>query len=380
MRYSLETLCVHSGTIDDRLTWGTRSPLFPSNSHKHLVAQEDLYPRHSNVANQRAVAEKLRDLEQGEKALVFSSGMAAISTALLSHLRHGDHLIMQKGIYSGTFRFAANHLPKIGVEVSLVAGSKRDDFLSQMRPNTRAIYIETPTNPLLEVLDIEMIAEVAALHGLTTFIDNTIATPINQTPIRYGIDIVLHSATKFLGGHGDITAGVAIGSESHILPMIEYVNDFGGCLNPQTCHLLERSLLTLAIRMAKVNENAMKLAVLLNEHPSVTAVHYPGLTSHPSHEVAKRQMAGFGGVLSFELDPRIDVTAFQNRLKLVVPANSMGEATTTLNSPFQASTSFRSLVAEQRRNVDVSHQLIRMSAGIEGFDDLSLDLLQALAP
>lgn len=378
MKYSIDTACVHAGTIIDGATRGTRTPLYPSNSHLHLEMREDVYPRHSNLPNQRAVADKLCALEQGEMALMFSSGMAAISTALLAHLRAGDHLLLQTGVYSGAANFARRHLPPLGIEVSFTEGTSRAAFEKGCRTNTKAIYIETPTNPLLGIVDLVMIAEVAASRGLITLIDNTVATPINQTPLTAGIDIVLHSATKFLGGYGDVSAGAAIGSQVLLAPMFDYINDYGGSLNPQACHLLERSLLTLALRIDRINHNAIKLAEMLMRHPSVSSVRYPGLPDHPGHETAKKQMTGFGGLLTFEARDHVDLRAFQRALQLVMPANSMGELATTLNSPFEASSSFRSLTEAQQKEMGVSRKMIRMSVGIENFHDLSADLDQAL--
>lgn len=378
MKYFIDTACVHAGTIIDHATWGTRTPLYPSNSHLHLEMDEDVYPRHSNLPNQRAVADKLCALEQGEMALMFSSGMAAISTALLTHLRSGDHLLVQAGIYSGAANFARCHLPPLGIEVSFTEATSRAAFADMFRPNTKAIYIETPTNPLLGIVDMTMVAELAAQRDLVTLIDNTIATPINQNPLTAGIDIVLHSATKYLGGYGDISAGAAVGSQALLAPMVDYINDYGGCLNPQSCHLLERSLLTLALRIDRINHNALLLAEMLERHPCVSSVRYPGLPTHPGYETAKFQMTGFGGLLTFEVENHVNLCTFQNALQLVIPANSMGEVATTLNSPFEASTSFRNLTEAQQREMGVSRNMIRMSVGIENIDDLSADLDQAL--
>ena len=199
-----------------------------------------------------------------------------------------------------------------------------------------------------------MVAEIAANRGCLTLIDNTVATPINQNPLAAGIDIVLHSATKYLGGYGDISAGTAIGSQALLAPMVDYINDYGGCLNPQACHLLERSLLTLALRIERINQNALKLAEMLAQHPCVSSVRYPGLPDHPGHEIARQQMKGFGGLLTFEVREHVDLRAFQKALQLVIPANSMGEVATTLNSPFEASTSFRNLTEAQQKAMGVS--------------------------
>lgn len=378
MNHTPETNCVHAGTILDKATGGTRSPLYPSNSHLHLEMDEDVYPRHSNLPNQRAVSEKLCALENGEMALLFSSGMAAISTALLTHLEAGDHLVVQTGVYSGATNFARQHLRSLGIEVSFTRDNSLKAFEEAVQKNTKALYIETPTNPLLGIVDLYMVANLASERSIITLIDNTVATPINQNPITAGIDIVLHSATKYLGGFGDITAGAAIGSKNLLEPMIPHINNYGGCLNPQACHLLERSLMTLALRIGRINQNALSLAEMLMEHPSVSSVRYPGLPSHQFHQIAKQQMLGFGGLLTFELENHLDIRQFQKALQLVMPANSMGEVATTLNSPFEASSSFKNLTEGERSSMGISRNLIRMSVGIESFRDLSADLDQAL--
>ncbi|SIO94519.1 trans-sulfuration enzyme family protein [Vibrio spartinae] len=377
---SKQTIAVHSGTIKDDMHGGILSPLFPSSSHRHLDMNEDVYPRHANLPNQRAVAQKMCALESGgEAALILSSGMAAISTAMLSHLKAGDHIVLQNSVYSGALKFVQNHFLKLGITYSVSESCDVESILKAVNSNTRAIYIETPTNPLLKIMDIERLVKFAKSKGLFTFIDNTIATPINQNPLDLGVDMVLHSATKFLGGHGDVSGGVAVGSEASISLMTDYMNDFGGCLNAQACHLLERSLRTLAIRMDKVNQNALELASRLNEHPNITKVHYPGLPSHENHKIACDQMRGFGGMVSFELSHKFDATSFQRQLNLITPSNSLGDLETTLNSPYQASSSFRSLSPQEQKKSGVTTQLIRMSVGIEDVSDLYEDLNQALS-
>ena len=376
---SKETIAVHSGTITDEMNGGILSPLFMSSSHRHLDMDDDVYTRHGNLANQRAVANKMCALESGgEAALVLSSGMAAFATAMLSHLKAGDHIVLQNGVYSGALKFVKHHFARLGITYSISERCDVESVIEAVNSNTRLVYIETPTNPLLKIINIELLAKFTRKKGIFTVIDNTVSTPINQNPLEYGIDLVLHSATKFLGGHGDISGGVAVGSENSVGLMTEYMNDFGGCLNAQSCHLLERSLRTLAIRMNKINRNAIELATRLNNHPGVTKVYYPGLPEHDSHHIACEQMRGFGGVVSFEIAPKFDPTGFQRKLKLIVPSNSLGDLETTLNSPYQASSSFQSLSEEEQRKSGVTRQLIRMSVGIENVDDLYDDLLQAL--
>ena len=374
-----DTQCVHAGRIIDPNSKGLKTPLYPSNSHLHLEMGEDTYPRHSNTLNQRAVARKLCSLEHGELALVFSSGMAAISTALLASLSAGDHLVLQRGVYSGTVIFVIEELAKRGITASVTNGVTREDFEHELNSHTKAVFIESPTLPYLETVDIDMVADFAKSNGLISFIDNTIATPINQNPLLHGIDIVLHSASKFLGGHGDISAGVAIGKANHIRPMSEFVNIYGGCLCPQMSHMLERSIETLSLRMEKINHNAMTVADFLNSRTGIKDVYYPGITGNSGHETALKQMHGFGGIVSFILDDDRDPILFQRSFNLIQPANSMGELATTVNSPLQASSSTRKLQSKNIIKRQIPEGLIRMSVGIESSDDILNDLELALS-
>lgn len=375
---SKDTICVRSGTIIDPVTGGVRSPLFPSTSNSYLDAAEDYYPRHGNLPNQRSVAVKLSDLEQGEDALLVCSGMSAIVFSLAGILRSGDHLVVQEQLYSGALRFITTHLKRIGVEFSVATGPAPEDFEGVIRPNTKAFYLESPTNPLLSIVDIRALVSVAQKHGILTLFDNTLATPINQNPLSLGIDLVIHSATKFLGGHGDLSGGAIIGARHLVQSCQELVHDVGGYLDPNTCHLLERSLLTLSIRIERINANALRLAHFLDDHPNISRVYYPGLPTHPAHRVAQTQMIAYGGIVSFELAATISPKHFQKQLRLIMPANSLGEVVTTLNSPTLASSSFAGLSKEQKLRSGINDQLVRMSVGIESFEDLREDLDAAL--
>lgn len=378
IRYSKDTICVRSGTIIDAATGGVRSPLFPSTSNSYLDTAEDYYPRHGNLPNQRSLAVKLSHLEQGEDALLVGSGMSAIALSLAAHLKRGDHLVAQHPLYSGALKFITKHLKPLGVAFTLASSPSPADFERAIRPNTKAFYLESPTNPLLSIVDIRALVSLARKHGILTFFDNTLATPINQNPLLLGVDIVIHSATKFLGGHGDLSGGAIIGARHLVERSKGLVHDVGGYLDPNTCHLLERSLLTLSIRIERINANAQRLALFLNDHPNISRVHYPGLPCHPAHHIARSQMVGFGGVVSFELAAAIDPKHFQKRLRLITPANSLGEVVTTLNSPTLASSSYASLSKEQKLGSGINDSLVRMSVGIESFDDLRDDLDAAL--
>ncbi|MCL4134882.1 UNVERIFIED_CONTAM: hypothetical protein GTU68_039976, partial [Idotea baltica] len=295
--------------------------------------------------------------------MVFSSGMAAISTTLISLLSKGDHLVVQHGLYGGTSNFIRKELPRMGIDFSYATSTKAVDIATMIRPETKVIYIETPSNPLLTITDIVAVAKLAKQRGILTVIDNTFASPINQKPLNLGIDISLHSATKYLGGHSDICAGVAVASQELVNTIASSAKNLGGSLNAETCSLLERSLKTLALRVRQQNENAQALAEFLHNHPKINRVNYPGLSSHVGHSIAKEQMTGFGGMLSFELADDIDPVGFQQRLKLIHASMSLGGVESTICS--SALTSHVYLSKEERLAEGIRDSLLRLSVGIE---------------
>ena len=366
---------MHAGTIRDDLNKGINSPVYTSTSFEFIDQEETVYPRYMNTPNEKAVAEKIASLEESESALVFSSGMAAISTVLFTFLSKGDHVVFQHGLYGGTSRFLDSELNRFGIEFSMAPSQSAEDIGACIKENTKLIYIETPSNPLLNITDIKAVARMGKDAGILTVIDNTFASPVNQQPCRHGIDVVVHSATKYMGGHSDILAGAVASSKELIRQVHETGLNFGGSLNAFTLYLLERSMKTLHIRVEKINENAMYLAIFLEAHPMVKHVNYPGLPGHPGHGIAKRQMSGFGGMLSFEVDGQ-DGISFQKRLKLIKPSMSLGGLETICSSP--AHTSHRHLGPEGRRSEGISEELIRLSVGIEDVEDLRSDLEQAL--
>ena len=370
------TACVHAGTIKDAATGGVNTPLYSSTAYAYLDQPQQLYPRYFNVPNQQAVIEKLCALEAAEAGLVFSSGMAAITTALLAHLRAGDHVVFQAGVYGGTHHFATHELVRYGIEHSFTEGTTRADFERELRPNTKIIYVETPSNPLLSIVDLEMVAALAReQEGVLSFIDNTFASPINQNPLAFGLDVVIHSGTKYLGGHSDICCGAVLASEEVIATIRHSALSFGGSLNAETCHLLERSLKTLELRVSRQNENAQRIAHALEEHGSIGRVFYPGLESHPAHMIARRQMSGYGGMLSFELKhPAPNV--FLSNLRLIQPAMSLGGVETTVCQP--AMTSHAKLTSDERLKLGITGGLMRLSVGIEDARELTHDIEQAI--
>lgn len=371
------SVCVHTGAIHDKQFGGVNSPIYTSAAFDYR-RDDVVYPRYGNTPNQKAISERIAALENGEAAMVFSSGMAAIYTALMAILKRGDHIIFQTDLYGGTHHLTQNELPQNGIECTLIDASNIENIEAAIQPNTKAIYIETPSNPTLKIIDIEAVATLAKANDLITLIDNTFASPINQRAIDFGIDIVLHSGTKYLGGHSDIIFGAAISSEALMNKIYSKSTIYGGTLNGSTCALIERSLKTLAIRVERQNENAMALAVFLDDLPMVRKVYYPGLASHEGFEIAKKQMFGFGGMLSFEL--RInhlnDVDLFLKHLKLVTPAVSLGGVESLITSP--RLTSHAKVSPEERRKMGVSDELLRLSVGIEAIEDLKADLLFAI--
>jgi len=371
---SVHTACVHAGTMTDEKTKGVNTPIYTSTSFEYLDIEEAVYPRYFNVPNTEALNRKISILEHGEAGLVFSSGMAAISSTILAFLNKGDHAIFQKGLYGGTFVLVTRELEKYGIEYDITPDNDIPFFENLIKPNTRMIYIETPSNPLLSIVDIARISELAKSRKLISVIDNTFASPINQNPIDLGIDIVLHSATKYLGGHSDICAGAAVSAEEYIKKIRKTALSLGGSLNAQTCYLLERSIKTLALRVERQNQNAQKIAEHLNGHTEIQHVYYPGLINHPGHNIAEKQMSGFGGMVSFEL-LHTDPVKFQKKLKLIRPSVSLGGVDTIICSSVM--TSHRHLSKEEREREGIRDNLLRLSVGIEDVKDIIEDMEQA---
>jgi len=371
-----ETLCVHSGTYHDNSTRGVNTPIFTSSAYDYLNRQDTPYPRYFNTPNQDAVVKKLCALEGAEDGVVFSSGMAAISTSILSFAGAGDHVILLDDLYGGTHAFATAEFQRLGIEYTFVA-TDSDSVREALRENTKVVVIESPTNPLLSVIDIRNVAKFAREHNLISVIDNTFATPINQNPIGMGIDIVAHSGTKYLGGHSDICCGFAITDKKKTQRIRSLARHLGGSLEATTCYLLERSLKTLAIRVQRQTENAFQIAHFLNKHPAIRKVNYPGLSNFGGYEIAKSQMEGFGAMLSFELDElKVDATRFVKQIKLIKPAVSLGGVDTTICAP--AVTSHAKMSAVERKRVGITDSLLRLSVGIEQVEDLIADIEEAL--
>lgn len=373
----LNTICTHVGELEDKQHKGAVSPLYMSTSYAFDDVEVKRYPRYFNTPNQEGLCKKIAALEHAESALIFGSGMAAVSTALMAFLKAGDHVVLQQTLYGGTYNLVTEEFSKYGIEYSFTQGWEASDFEEKIQKNTKVVYIETPSNPLLTITDLAAVAAIAKKNGIVSMIDNTFASPVNQNPIDFGIDVIIHSATKYMGGHSDICAGAVAASELHIERIFHLAKNFGGSLSDYTVWLLERSIKTMGIRVRAQNENAMAMAKYLYDHVAIDAVYYPGLPSHTGHELAKNQMKGFGGMLSFELKPFIDASKFQKSLKLIKSSMSLAGVESTLLSPAQTSHALMS--PEVRAEQGIRDGLIRFSVGIEEVEDLMEDIEQAIA-
>ncbi|SDB27814.1 cystathionine beta-lyase [Flavobacteriaceae bacterium MAR_2010_188] len=375
-KLGLNTICTHVGEVKDEQFKGAISPIYMSTSYEFDEVDVKRYPRYFNTPNQEYLSKKIAALENGETAMIFGSGMAAISTMFLAFLQKGDHIVVQNTLYGGTRNFIKEEFPKYGIEFTFTDGYQVADFKKAIQLNTKLIHIETPSNPLLTITDIRKIVQLAKERDIITSIDNTFASPVNQKPLDMGIDLVMHSATKYLGGHSDILAGAVVGSNEHMEKVWHVAKNLGGSLSDMMVWMLERSIKTLGLRVKAQNKNAMKLARFLSDLDEVAAVHYPGLETHPEHEIAASQMSGFGGMMSFELDVSLDAMKFQKSLKLIKSSMSLAGVESTMLSPHM--TSHALLSQEERDEQGISNGLIRFSVGIESAKDLKNDILQAL--
>ena len=371
----LNTICTHVGQVKDEQYGGSVSPIYPGTSYEYIDKEIDRYPRYSSTPNQEFLAKKIAALEETEEAIILGSGMAAISTSLLAFLSSGDHIVLQNDIYGGTRNLVEAQFKRYGIQYSFTDGLDIKSFEKEIKPNTKAIYIETPSNPLLKLVDIKEIADLSKSNGLISFIDNTFATPLIQKPHKLGIDIILHSATKYFGGHSDICAGAVASTSEHREIIWNLSKNIGGSLSDYTAWLLERSMKTLSVRFFAQQKNAVELANYLKDCQSIDKIYYPGLASHPGHDIAKKQMDGFGAVISFELNKKIDPKAFLKSLKMINPSMSFAGVESTMLSP--AETSHYLLTPEDRIAQGITDNLIRFSVGIEDVPDIQNDIEQA---
>jgi cystathionine gamma-synthase len=388
---NFSTLTVHAGEERRKPYHALTTPIVQSSTYTfedtasilRFVERKDAgeptgreeYGRYGNPT-QHAAERKIAALEGGERCLLFASGMNAITTTLLTLLSSGDHLIVVNGCYSRTQEFVREFLPRWGVEATFAPIDDPEALADAVRPNTRVIMSETPTNPYLRVMDLAAMTDIARQHGITTIIDSTFATPINLRPLEHGLDLVVHSATKYLGGHNDLLAGAVVGSRELVAQIKDAQGVLGGVGGPHDAYLLIRGLKTLDLRVRRQNENGQRVAEFLTEHPAIERVYYPGLPSHPDHEIARRQMTGFGGVVSFDIDGDLERTGrFVDRLRLPYVGPTLGG----VESVVRQQAIFASPDPEERRKLGVADNLVRYALGIEDAGDIIADLDQALA-
>jgi methionine-gamma-lyase len=340
------------------------------------VAPTEYYTRWGNPTTRQA-EDAIALLEGGERALVLGSGMAAITTAVLACVQSGDHIVAGRSLYAATLELFHTILPRWGIEVTFVSPTDPENFRRAIRANTKLLYVETPSNPRLDLTDLEAVARIAREHGLFTIADNTFATPYNQRPLALGIDAVVHSATKYLGGHHDLTAGVIVGSAAFIERCWKQAKIFGPTLSPFEAWLLIRGMKTFGLRLERQNANAQRIAEFLEGHPQIARVFYPGLPSHPQHDLARRQMRGFGGMIAFEVKGGREAgRQLVQSVRLITLAVSLGGVSSLIQHP--ASMSHGPIPEHERQATGITEGLIRLSVGIEDVEDLIADLEQAL--
>ncbi len=382
------TRAVHGGERDRPVSDAVTTPIFQTSTYWFKDSAElrayqegrlvrDEYGRYGNPT-WRAVERKLSDLEGAQDAVLFASGMCAATTTFLALLPRGGHLIVTSDCYRRTRQFCNEYLTKLDVETTVIEPANVDKLAAAIRPGSNLFFTESPTNPYLRVIDVPEAARVCHAHGVRVVIDSTFATPVNHRALADGADIVLHSATKYLGGHNDLLAGAAAGSRELIGELRKAVGVLGGCTDAHSAYLLLRGMKTLALRMERHNETALRVARALEAHPRVRRVWYPGLASHPDHATAARLMRGFGGVVSFELDADLETTMrFVDRCRIPYIAPSLGGVESLIEMPVVMS--YWDRPREERLRLGITDSLVRLSCGIEDADDLLADLEQALA-
>ncbi|MFZ0416495.1 MAG: aminotransferase class I/II-fold pyridoxal phosphate-dependent enzyme [Candidatus Sulfotelmatobacter sp.] len=379
-----ETKAVRGATDLDRKNGPLSTPIYQTSTFEVTDNDEQLrttgsdhfYTRYGNPTN--TVAEKtVAALEGVDAALTFSSGMGAITTTLMALLKGGDHVVAQRDIYGGVNKFLSQWLPKMGIETTFVDTTEYEQHARAIRPNTKLLYLESPTNPTLRVVDFKKVAELAKQNKLISMIDSTFGTPINQRPAEFGIDLVMHSGTKYLGGHSDLICGVVAGRQELIDKIWETRTTLGNCMDPHASWVLVRGMKTLAVRVVRQNENAQRVAEFLSEHAKVRRVHYPFLKSHPQYALAREQMNGGGGMVTFEVEGSgEDARRLSEAMRLFTLAPSLGGVESLVSIPVL--TSHLTVPSEERRRIGITEQMIRLSVGIENVDDLIADLEHAL--
>lgn len=376
---TLETNVIHSGTPEPRVDGSVVTPVFQSANY--LMGEESTYAdvryiRLSNSPNHRVLHERLAVLENTEAALVTSSGMAAITSTLVAFVHSGDHVIAHNSLYGGMQSWFEHDAQKFGISCTRIDGKHDDSWDDAVRPETKVVYVESITNPLMEVLDLEAIVAFAKRHRLVSIIDNTFTSPVNFRPCDLGFDISVHSATKYLNGHSDIVAGAVTGTRAHVERVLHTVNHLGGSLDPHACFLLERGMKTLVLRVERQNANALRLARALARNPAVRRVNYAGLERDPGHRIACKLFKGCGGMLSFYTHTAAQAECFLQRVRIPIHAASLGATETLVVRPSRSS--HLGLTVEERARIGVTDDLVRVSVGIESADELIEDFEQAL--
>lgn len=380
-----ETQAVRAGTDLSKKNAALATPIYQTSTFEvadneeqlRLTPSDTFYTRYGNPTN--TVAEKaIAELEGTDRALLFASGMNAITTSVLALLKAGDHVVAQRDIYGGATKFLGQWLPKLGIETTFVETTEYEQHERALRPNTKLLYLESPTNPTLRIVDLRRAVSIAKKHHLLTMIDSTFATPINCRPAEFGIDLVMHSGTKYFGGHHDLICGIVTGREELIEKIHATRTTLGGVMDPHAAFLLLRGIKTIALRVRQQDENALKVAQYLSQHSAVRSVHYPFLESHPQHALAISQMSGGGGMVSFEVEGSgEDARKLSESFTLFTLAPSLGGVDSLVCIPVL--TSHAMIPVEHRQKMGVTEQLVRLSVGIENADDLIADLEQALA-
>ncbi|MEH7093810.1 bifunctional cystathionine gamma-lyase/homocysteine desulfhydrase [Neobacillus vireti] len=373
-----KTRLIHGGISEDPATGAVSFPIYQVSTYKQEGVGGHKGFEYSRTGNptRHALEELIKEIEGGTAGFAFGSGMAAI-TAVFMLFNSGDHVVITDDVYGGTFRVLTKVLKRVGIDSTFVDTSNLENIEREIRPNTKAIYIETPTNPLLKITDIDAAAKLAKKHNLLTIVDNTFSTPYWQNPLELGADIVLHSATKYIGGHSDVVAGLAVVNSEKLAEDLHFVqNSTGGVLGPQDSWLLIRGIKTLGIRMEETEANTKAIVEFLQNHPKVNKVFYPGLETHPNHEIAKKQARGFGGMVSFDVGSGENADQILSRIKYFTLAESLGAVESLISVP--ARMTHASIPAERRAELGITEGLVRISVGIEDVEDLIEDLSQAL--
>jgi cystathionine beta-lyase/cystathionine gamma-synthase len=377
---AIDTKLIHAGEPNPLIQGAVSIPIFQSSTFEYAGQESyhDLrYIRLNNTPNHVALHEKLAALENGEAAIVSASGMAAISTTLFALLSAGDHFLAQDCLYGGTHDLITKDLPAYGISSDFICGKDPVVWKELLRPNTKAVYVESITNPLMQVANLKAIVEFAREHRLYSIIDNTFTSPINFRPLEHGFDLSIHSCSKYLNGHSDIVAGAVIGAAELITKITHKLNHLGGTLDPHACFLLHRGIKTLAVRVRQQNASAMEIARFLESRSEVQTVHYPGLASHPQHNRARELFDGFGGMLSFELKGGVELAErFIRNTTIPICAPSLGGVESLITRP--VTTSHACLSPEECKQVGISESLIRLSVGLEATIDILSDFDQAL--